>query len=197
MRNLFLFTLLFSVLGCSKKETSEEEVKPYIISEKERENKKKDFPIPPIPPFYGTNNFIIDKEGNIFYFQFREVGSFCGFGLENDTIPYFIDLQPEDLIKIPNSSISDFVESNLRKGSRNFTHISSQSDTIKSENALKLLKAIGKYFYVGDKDIYIIRRTRQEEDTVLHYKKENKYYSSEDIKWDKSRIKFTETQNEI
>lgn len=41
-------------------------------------------------------------------------------------------------------------------------------------------------------DGYYIGRTTQEEDTVLKYKKNNKYYNFENIKWDKTKIKFPE-----
>lgn len=49
-----------------------------------------------------------------------------------------------------------------------------------------------KYF-IRDRDFCIVRRTIQEEDTVLKYKRNDEsYYSSDDIKWDKTKIKFPE-----
>jgi len=195
MRNLFLFTLLFSILGCAKKEAPKEELKPYIISEFKRKidnlyKKPHNSEFPPEPPRmfdYGSNNFIIDIQGNIYYYQTTfAIG--CGTGRENDTIPYFNNLKPEDIVQIPNNSIAEFVTLNLRKDARNFTHISSQLDTLNSKSSIELLKSVEKNSYRND--AFVIRQTTQEEDTVLHYKKENKYYSSEGIKWDKSRIKF-------
>ncbi|CAM3509792.1 hypothetical protein FSS13T_09300 [Flavobacterium saliperosum S13] len=194
MRNLFLFTLLFSVLSCSKKETSKEELVPYIISIDEKKN-----PVNRLSNSitYGLNNFIIDNKGNIFYFEPNESETYTHFQLINDTIPEFINLQPTNLIQIPVNSIDEFVKLNFKKGQKNITHVSSQLDTLNSVAFYKLKDALKKYSYELDRDFYGFRRTRQEEDTVLHYKKENKYYSSEDIKWDKSKIKFTKNYNEI
>lgn len=201
MRNLFLFTLLFSVLSCAKKETSEEDVKPYVISEFKRKtnnmykNPSKDFPPPPRNFSYGSNNFIIDVKGNIYYYQTKFVVDFCGTGMRNDTIPYLDNLNPEDIIQVPSNAIVEFVALNVKRGFRNFTHIASQLDTLNSQNSIELLKNVDKISYRDDNDVYIIRQTTQEEDTVLHYKKENKHYAAEDIKWDKSRIKFRDSRN--
>lgn len=43
-----------------------------------------------------------------------------------------------------------------------------------------------------DRDTYFIGETTQEEDTVLKYKKNNESYYFENIKWDKTKIKFPE-----
>jgi hypothetical protein len=187
----FLSCLFF--MSCNKEK--EKVNVPYIISEIEKQTKqvtnKNEFPPPPPVPgwlTYGTNTFIIDQDLKIYYFQRNKVGFVCGNGSQNDTIPYFIDLQPKDLIEIPNNCIADFVKLNYKKEVRNLTFISSQLDTLKSKNYFDLIKAIETS--CQDRDNYRIGRTTQEEDTVLKYKKNNDSYSSDLIKWDKTKIIF-------
>ncbi|GGE99341.1 hypothetical protein GCM10011518_05910 [Flavobacterium limi] len=76
---------------------------------------------------------------------------------------------------------------NYKDNFRNATFIASQSDTLTSKIFFDLRKSL-KYF-IRDRDFCIVRRTAQEEDTVLKYKRNDESY---DIKWDKTKIKFPE-----
>lgn len=203
MKNVFFgFLICFLLLNCGKEESAKQNL-PYIISQKNIKPKnskevkgKSATPLPPPPPpipgwlIYGTNTFIIDSDSKIYYFQGEKIGFICGNGSQNDTIPHFIDLQPKDLIEIPNNSISDFVKLNYKDDFRNLTFVSSKLDTLKSESFFNLITALESS--LKDRDFYYIGRTTQEEDTVLKYKKNNSYYRSDDIKWDKTKIKFPE-----
>lgn len=146
-------------------------------------------PIPFIPVgVSGESNLIIDKYSNVFYYQRnKKQVLLCDYGRENDTIPLFLDLQPKDLIKIPKDCVEKFINENVMNKERTsqILIMVSQTDTIKDKIFLNFLKRIKV-------PVYTIRRTTQEEDTVLKYKKSNKYYYSDSIKWDKSRIKFPE-----
>jgi hypothetical protein len=208
MKNVLLLLMVSLFFACNKKEEVAKEYnavqKPFVISEFYKQLKEYDkyytdsngrkiaVPPPPSIPMgliYGTNNFIIDKDSKIYYFQRNnEIGFMCGTGLENDTIPHFISLQPKDLIEIPNNCIADFVKINYKKEARNFTFISSELDTLKSKSYFDLIKAIE--MALENRDSYFIGRTTQEEDTVLYYKKKDVFYDSKDIKWDKTKIKF-------
>ncbi|QOG02734.1 hypothetical protein [Flavobacterium sp. MDT1-60] len=182
-------------LNCTKKENTIQNT-PYVISKhsiiSNISNKPRDTNIPPPPPLpggvaYGTNTFIIDNNSKIYYFQREKIGRVC-ITEPLDTIPYFINLQPKDLIEIPPIALSEFIKLNHKDNFRNITIISSKLDTLKSENYFNLIKAIESY--LKEKDLYFIRRTTQEEDTVLKYKKNNEPYYSDIIKWDRNRIKF-------
>ncbi|KUJ63332.1 hypothetical protein AR687_04055 [Flavobacteriaceae bacterium CRH] len=182
---LFLF-------NCTKKESPKENI-PYIISQNNKErilNKEKIPPPPPIPGwvFYGTNSFIIDNDSKIYYSQREEIGHICGNWETSDTIPLFIDLQPKDLIEIPDNCIANFIKANYKSNFKNITFICSKTDTLQSESFFVLEKALKSQEKYGD--YYNIRRTSQEEDTVLKYKKNNESYYSDKIKWDKNRITF-------
>lgn len=181
------------VFGCSKKEDNGVQ-KPYVISIENKEKINKNDTIPPPPPIpgwlvYGTNTFILNSDSTAYYFQSKEIGMICGT-LTADTIPYFINLQPKDLIEISNKNIYDFIKLNYKDDFQNVTFIASQSDTLYSKFFFDLQKSLN--FFKRNRDFYLIRRITQEEDSVLKYKKSNEYYDSNLIKWDKSNIKFAE-----
>lgn len=185
-----MICLLF--FNCKKKESKEENI-PYIIS---LENKEKiirgngTIPAPPPCPgwlYYGTNTFIINSDTTAYYLQNRSVGFICGTA-KADTIPYFIDLHPRDLIEISDKNIFDFIKLNYSDDFRNATFIASTCDTLNSKIFFDLRKALN--IFKRDRDFIAIRRTTEEEDTVVFYKKNNKNYYSRGIKWDTRRIKF-------
>lgn len=185
--------------NCNKKEANKDKNTTYIISEN---NKKRIIrgndtvpPPPPIPGWliYGTNTFIIDNDSTIYYFQRPPIGFICGTETA-DTIPYFINLKPSDLIEIPHKNIYYFIKANYKNhNNRHITFIVSKSDTLKSKAYFDLKRVIESSIY--DRDSYHIRRTTQEEDTVLYYKKNEKYYFSDEIKWDTLRIKLPHKTN--
>lgn len=206
MRFVFFVIVCFSIISC-KKESSKFKNEPYIIS---LERKKYDhcdtcktIPLIRLPIyFYGTENFIIDKNSNLYYYQLKkhykedEFVMICGTGLEDeikkDSIPIFKDLKPEQIIQIPLNSLDDFIKLNIRKEERNLVKIASQKDTLNSIAYYKLVEALGKNldFNYPDRDFSAIYNTTQEEDTVLAYLKNKKYYNPNEIKWDLKRIKF-------
>lgn len=191
-----IFTVLLICLfflNC-KKEESEQRNISYIISQENKGRIKGNHTIPPPPPipgwlFYGTDTFIINSDTTAYYIKNKEIGFVCGTATA-DTIPYFADLNPRDLIEISNKNIFDFIKLNYNDDFRNATFIASNSDTIDSEIFFDLYKALN--IFKKDRDFITIRQTTQEEDTVLKYKKNNKYYNFENIKWDKTKIKFPE-----
>ncbi|TDP03758.1 hypothetical protein [Flavobacterium sp. 245] len=194
MRRIFIgFMICLLFWNCAKKDKKiVEKNKPYIIS---KENNRQiingdTVPPPPIPGFlvYGTNTFIIDSDSTIYYFKRGDVGHICGNWDRGDTIAYFINLQPKDLTQIPTNSISNFIKSNYKDHFRNMTFIASKSDTLKTKAYFDLVKALKSS--LKERDQYFMRRTTQEEDTVLKYKKNNQYYNSKNIKWDDKRISF-------
>lgn len=187
------FMICLFLLNCTKKEDKIAQI-PHIISQQNKEiirNNDTALPPPPIPGWliYGTNTFILNSDSTAYYFQNKEIGFICGT-TNADTIPYFINLQPKDLIEISDKNLYDFIKLNYKDDFRNVTFIASQSDTLKSKMFFNLINSLDSSLI--DRDFYRIRKTTQEEDTVLKYKKNNKSYYSEDIKWDKTKIKFPE-----
>lgn len=166
---------------------------PYIISQKNQQiiNGKDTVPTPPPIPgwlVYGTDTFIIDSDTTIYYIRRHALPRMICGNDNIDTIPNFIDLEPRDIIKLSNKNIFHFIKLNYSDDFRNATFIASQTDTINSQAFFDLQKSLK--FFTRDRDFCIIRKTTQEEDTVLSYKKLNKYYNSDKIKWDENRIQF-------
>jgi hypothetical protein len=194
MTRIFIgFIICFLFGNCHKKKSIKINI-PYIISQEDKVKISGNDTIlapPPIPGwlFNGTDTFIINSDTTVYYMKNKGIGMICGT-LTADTIPYFVDLNPRDLIEISNKNIFDFIKLNYNDDFRNATFIVSHSDTINSKIFFDLRKSLN--FYKRDRDFVAIRRTTQEEDTVIFYMKNNKHYESDDIKWDKKRIKFPE-----
>lgn len=192
----FIICLLF--LNCGKKEEKQiAKNKPYVISYedkklqkhidslKESSSKTVEFPR---KGFYGEHQLLIDKKGNLYFYQKEYYMEFCSYSSENDTLPHFLFLKPKDIIRVPQKSLTDFLSENIliKEKNRQILIVASQNDTIKNTSFFEFLnkKNIGNY---------IIRRTTQEEDTVLQYKNNDKkhfYYYPDSIKWDKTKIKL-------
>lgn len=192
MKRVFAgFVICLFLFNCTKKEEKIiVENKPYIISYEDKMLQKYyDSSAIPAPStkgfFYGENQLIIDNKGELFYYQREYIQILCNYGHENDTLPHFINLKPKDIIKIPQKSLDDFISENImeKEKRRQILIIASQSDTITNTYFLNFIK---KSHLLA----YHIRRTTQEEDTVLKYKRNNDYYYSDSIKWDKTKIKF-------
>ena len=179
------------LLNCAKKEEKAvTKNKPYIISY-ENEMLQKYYDSSAVPPpstkgfFYGESQLLIDKKGNLYFYQKRYFLNFCSYGSENDTLPHFLNLEPKDIVRIPQKNLNDFLSENIltKEKRRQILVIGSQSDTIKNPYFLDFLKS-------NIIQTYHIRRTTQEEDTVLKYKTNSDYYYSDSIKWDRTKIKF-------
>lgn len=192
MTRIFIgFMVCLLLLNCAKKEKKTViKNKPYIISHEDKELKKYYDSLAAPPPstkgvFYGESQLIIDKKGNLYFYQKRHIQILCSYGSEKDTLPHFLDLQPKDIVKIPKKCLNDFLSENIltKEKRRQLLIIGSQNDTIKNPYFLDFLKS-------NIIQTYYIRRTTQEEDTVLKYKTNSDYYYSDSIKWDRTKIKF-------
>lgn len=199
MTRIFIgFVICFFLLNCDKKkEQITEKNKPYIISYENRKlqnyidslkKSKTNFVAYPRKGFYGEHQLLIDKKGNLYFYQKEYLMQLCSYGSENDTLPHFLRLEPKDIVRIPQKNLTDFLSENIlnKEKDRQILIIGSQNDTIKNTSFFDFLK---------NKNIgtYIIRRTTQEEDTVLKYKNNQSryvYYYPDSIKWDKSKTKL-------
>lgn len=197
MKRIFIgFLICFLVLSCdNKNEKTTVKHKDYIISYEDQKLqnyadslKKSNSKTVTFPRkgFYGEHQLIIDKKGNLYFYQKEYYMEFCSYGRENDTLPKFLRLTPKDVVKIPQKNLIDFLSENIltKEKDRHILIIASQKDTIKNISFFDFLKK-------RNIASYIIRRTTQEEDTVLKYKNNNElYYYPNSIKWDKTKIKL-------
>lgn len=198
MARIFIgFMICFLLLNCDKKKENKKENTPYIISYEDKKlqnhidslkENKSNFTGYPKKGFYGEHQLIIDKKGNLYFYQKDYSMIICSYGSQNDTLPDFLRLKPKDIVRIPQKNLTDFLSENIliKEKNRQVLIIASQKDTIKNTSFFEFLntKKIGTY---------IIRRTTQEEDSVLYYKNnrnKHDYYDPDFIKWDRSKIKI-------
>ena len=146
MKKIAVLIMISLFFNCNKNEDSALQ-KPYVISEEDRKNQKysdsietseSEIKVFPLKGFYGECNLIIDRNGDVLYFQNKNDVRMCGTGMENDTIPEYLDLQPKNLVKIPKDCIEKFVNENVmnKEKRRQILIVASQTDTIKNEKFL-------------------------------------------------------------
>ena len=188
---IFLPCLLTVFISCSQKPTRTNDV--YIVPQRQKPQvdttPNEPPPLPPIQTYYLTTNFIIDTSGEVYFYEQPQYGWFCGTGFNWDTPPEFINLNPKVIFHVPINSITYFIKLNVLSLDSNDRRVAigSVKDTIQSIGLSKILAACNDN---SNKIRWTFRKTTQEENVVLNFKKLNRRYNSEDIKWDSSKIWF-------
>jgi hypothetical protein len=146
-------------------------------------------PPPPPPIYYLAADFIIDSAGQVYFYQQPHYRQLCGTGIENKTLPEFIDLQPEDLVRIPDNNIEEFIKENIVTLARHdrLVAIALMKDTITSSGLTKIFKVVDD---TANNIRWIMRQATQEEAVVLAYKQQNRRYYPGNIEWDSSKIRY-------
>jgi hypothetical protein len=148
--------------------------------------------VPPPPPpnraYYFPSNFIIDTGEQVFYYQQKQTLN-ADARLDWTTPPLFINLQPKDIIQIPVNSIAEFIALNiLNKDSFNrYVAVASTLDTVQSLGFSKIVTLLND---TANHIRWKFRKVTQEEAVVLDYKKKQRNYYSDEIKWDTTKIRF-------
>ncbi|WP_417352678.1 hypothetical protein [Flavobacterium alkalisoli] len=140
--------------------------------------------------FYSNHNFIIDSLNHIYYHYWPEsyTSVICATGLAEGPFPApYIQLQPEKIIDVTDN-IEAFLKSRVMDSIKNeeetFIFIGSQKDSFQSPAIDKLFLNFNPDY----RDRFILcRRTTEEENIALEYKKSNKPYDPDKIKWDSTR----------
>jgi|SRR6185312_4149359 len=188
---IFLPFLLTVFISCSRQPARTDDV--YIVPQRQKPKVDTTLNEPPPPPpiqiYYLATNFIIDTSGEVYFYEQPQYGWFCRTGLDWDTPPEFIDLKPTDIVQVPINSITDFIKLNILSLDSNDRRvaIASIKDTIQSVGLSKILAASNDN---SNKIKWTFRKATQEENIVLKFKKLNRRYNSEDIKWDSTEIWF-------
>ena len=195
---IFLPFLATAFISCSQKPTITDDT--FIIPKRQKRQvdskSNEPPPPPPIQTYYLPANFIIDTAGQVYFYQQQQYGWFCGTGIDWDTPPEFIDLKPKDLVRVPISTMTDFVKLNIITLDSNDRRVSiaSITDTIKSEGLTKLFKIVND---TSNKIRWTFRKATQEESIVLKFKERDWEYYSDNIKWDSAKIRFPPTIDEM
>jgi hypothetical protein len=145
-------------------------------------------------PYYFDHNFIIDTGGAVYYFAREHHEKVRGSDLISDRPPDFINLQPADLVQVPVDGLEFFLQVNVlnQDRPRRLSTISIVKDSIQS----KALFTIADIF-IKNHVPWLYRKTTQEEDVVLRFKKMQTYYDYTSVHWDSTKIHFFPSTEEL
>lgn len=146
-------------------------------------------PPPVVKPYYANFNFIIDSTGNLYFFQQQTYRWICGTGLDENTLPEYIDLRPTEIVAVPLNGLKSFIDSNIfnHDPDARIVAIGFLKDTIKSEGLYNLTQLLKD---TSNKTRWFIRHSTQEEAIVLNFKKRQARFYPDDIHWDSSKTRF-------
>jgi hypothetical protein len=193
---IFALFIIFSLTNCKKASI---EKKYWVISAEDsiaKSNNKYILPPKPSGPYkwYTDVVFIFDSKSKVFIYQTEKKynSNFSNDSfLEESEYPNFLELKPEYLISIDSKDFINFIKNNddifglIPNENKPFKGlcIVSESDTIKNQALYDFVNFIYK---PKCRIAYHIRRTTEEEDSVLIYKRNQKEYIPESIKWSKN-----------
>lgn len=195
MKRLLAVSILLVIVACKKE--AKEELPVYYTFESLRETRKKqhlpdEFPLPPaLSEHYSSHNFIVDSIGSVYYFHHdTPLLPSCGTGITEDSYPAnFINLKPEQLVKLSSDEIKIFVNNEVLNdtvyGSQRIIFFGSEKDTFQSDDFSKIIEILD-----NDDRTLLLRRVTQEESEVLNHKKRNIPYDYHLVKWDSVRTTF-------
>lgn len=213
MKKLSLFILILLLMSLfinCKKEIIEKEI--YIISAQDSIAKIKKLKLPPPAhdpyKWYSDVVFIFDSKNKVYIYQTEKEfhpDNNPDFSL-NSKYPNFLNLKPEHLITFEGKDFINFIKNNddifgLKPNENKafrFCYIASETDTIKNETLYEFTKFILK---PRSRISYALRRTTEEENIVLKYKRSLKEFIPEEIKWSNNFLDgkfppFTKEYNE-
>ena len=190
MRYQFLLSIALIVTFASCKKESIE--KNYVISNadsiSEAWMKSAKVPPPFIPhnlKWYSDVVFILDSS-KIYAYQTERIHKDEGNNVDYEYTNY-IGLNPEYLVTIEGENFVSFLENNNdifgifpNNSVQPVIYLASQTDTVKNIALNQLWKKLENN---KSRTYFIVRRTTEEENIVLSYKKKNKDFFPESIKW--------------
>lgn len=195
INSVFLALVIFSFTCCKKEKVTEVNVEAYTVIPKQDSiskeiQKTNQVPSPIIPQemkWYSDLVFIMDSKDKVFLYQTEVVAS---NEIADFKCPNYIGLRPEYLTTIDSKDFVSFIKNNndifgiLRdeRGISNFFYIASETDTIKNQALFDLNKALGKE---RGRSFYFLRKTTEEENVVLKFKRNQEDFIPENIKWSK------------
>ncbi|WP_417369680.1 hypothetical protein [Flavobacterium beibuense] len=154
--------------------------------------------IPRFNDLYGRCNFIIDSTNTVYFYT--KAPTFSIDCLNIDFQPGktpFINLFPDDLVKVDSKIMDHFIELNIVNGDMN--PVTKKLNTLAiatpggTFNSPILTSILNKIATSRNKPLWIVRPLTQEESIVLKYKKENYtgiVYDPHLIEWDTTKIYF-------
>lgn len=190
---LFSALIIFTFTDC-KQTVIKQALKNdfYIISKKDSINRifndTNKIPPPIIPQehkWYTDLVFIMDSSEKVYVYQTET--KLANKDAHFD-YPNYIGLKPEYLVTLNSKDFVNFLKNNNdifgvfpnAKNFGNVFYIASESDTIKNQALSNLWKALDS---TKSRSISLVRKTTEEENVVLHFKRNNIEYEPKGINW--------------
>ena len=179
--------------NCKKENAMKPIKEEYIVISKEDSiskayHKKNKIPKPFVPQelkWYTDLVVIMDSKNKVYIYQTERKSSNEDAKFD---YPNYIGLRPEYLTTIDSKDFVSFLKNNndifgifpSKDNIINPFYIASETDTIKNVAISNLNKALGKE---KSKTIYLLRKTTEEENVVLKFKRNQESFDPEKINW--------------
>ena len=185
MKKYFLFFVVLILLSCERNLPAKNQNKVYVISKDTSFNfiKREDY--------YAGFNLILGDSNKVYFFRYYNHSLMnC---IPSDNPPYFLNLEPSDMVELPYENIDEFIKLNQNHHSAfsDIYNVVSPYDSIKSKAFEKIMQGFAS---VKQKK-YIIRRTTFEEDQVLFHKINHINYDPKEIDWDTTEVYFSRKED--
>ncbi|UPT69347.1 MAG: hypothetical protein M0D53_08915 [Flavobacterium sp. JAD_PAG50586_2] len=190
----FLILIACGITSCRNDAEKSTQKVEYVISKEDSIHKvwmkSNKVPSPLIPKdmkHYLDIVFILDSK-KVYIYQTERNFNSAGNEIKYE-YPNYLGLKPEYLLAIENKNFITFLKDNNslfgvfpEENIRGSFCIASETDTLKSEAFDNLVEELEK---TKSEAFYIVRRTTEEENVVLKYKRNNQDFLPEKINWSK------------
>jgi hypothetical protein len=190
---LFFALIICSFTNCKRENLAKPIQEEYIVISKEdslskvydQKNKVEKPFIPQELKWYTDLVVIMDSKNKVYIYQTERKSSNEKAKFE---YPNYIGLRPEYLTTVDSKDFVSFLKNNNdifgifpnKENISNPFYIASETDTIKNVAISNLNKAMSKE---KSRTFYLLRRTTEEENIVLKFKKNQESFEPENIHW--------------
>lgn len=194
VQSYLFFTLIICIYtNCKRENASKPIQEEYIVISKEdslsKAYEQKNKVLRPFVPqelkWYTDLVVIMDSKDKVYLYQTerKSISEKAKYDYPN-----YIDLRPEYLITIDSKDFVSFLKNNNdifgifpnQENLINPFYIVSETDTIKNKAILDLNKALSKE---KSRTFYLLRKTTEEENVVLKFKKSQQNFEPENLNW--------------
>lgn len=202
MKQFLLITLSFLLLSSCIRKHGDEVTQYWVVQNADSKNKnsKNEIPPPPPPPqelkWYTNIVFIMDSKNKVYVYQTETTHRYefvktrkTNFEpISEYKFPTFIGLKPEHLLTFDSTYFVKFLKENndifelvkiTDQSKRRLIYLVSDCDTIKNPAFYEFGKLIEK----EERLAYIVRKTTEEENQVLTFKRNQHKYVPKQINW--------------
>ena len=190
---LFYALIICSFTNCKRENVAKPIREEFIVISKEdslskaydQKNKIPKLFVPQELKWYTDLVVIMDSKNKVYLYQTERKSTSEKAKFD---YPNYIGLRPEYLITVDSKDFVSFLKNNNdifgifpnKENVINPFYIVSETDTIKNKAILDLNKALSKE---KSRTVYLLRKTTEEENVVLKFKKSQQNFEPENLNW--------------